>query len=156
MKYISLIELKSNKYFIELTDKMIVDLKNDFFRFNYPWTRKYEPIKILERIVIEDNDINKLDDIVETYMAVYGIDNVRGGSYNTIILDNQNKNVKDSLELKLVQNTYVGNKERNDNSYIKVWFCNQCGQDFTSKEKAIKHEKLFHKNKNCLEYYFCC
>ena len=48
------------------------------------------------------------------------------------------------------------NNERNDNSYIKVWFCNHCGQDFTSKEKAIKHEKQFHKNKNCLEYYFCC
>ena len=47
MKYIYLIELKSNKYFVELTDNVINSLKRDFCRFNYPWTRKYEPVKII-------------------------------------------------------------------------------------------------------------
>ena len=61
MKYIYLIELKSNKYYVELSNKIITDLKTDFYRFNYPWTRKYEPIKIIEMIMIQDYDINKFD-----------------------------------------------------------------------------------------------
>ena len=47
MKYIYLIELKSNKYYVELSNKIINNLKTDFYRFNYPWTRKYEPVKII-------------------------------------------------------------------------------------------------------------
>ena len=152
MKYIYLIELKSNKYFVELSNKIINDLKKDFYRFNYPWTRKYEPVKIIEIIMIEDCDIDKLDEFVEKYMSIYGMENVRGGKYDSIILENENE----TLKLKLIDNSFIGNKQRNDDSLIKVWFCNHCGQDFTSKEKALKHEAQFHKNQNCFEYYLCC
>lgn len=161
MKYIYLIELKSNKYYVELSNKIINDLKTDFYRFNYPWTRKYEPVKIIEIIMIEDVDIDKLDkldEFVENYMSKYGMDNVRGGKYNSIILENE------TLKLKLIDNNYIGDKERNDNSLIKVWFCNYCGQDFTSKEKAIEHEEKYHKkynvksnnNDNCCMNFLCC
>ena len=143
MKYIYLITLKSNKYFVELSDKIITDLKKDFFRFNYAWTRKYEPIEIIEIIKIEDIDIHKLDEFVEKYMEKYGIDNVRGGKYNTINLERES-----ILELKLIKNNYIGDKNRNNDSLIKVWFCNYCGQDYTNKELAIKHEENCHK-KNC-------
>lgn len=151
MKYIYLIELKSNKYFVELTDNVINSLKTDFCRFNYPWTRKYEPVKIIEIIMIEDIDINKLDGFVEKYMKLYGIDNVRGGKYNTIKLESES-----ILELKLIENNYIGDKNRNNDSLIKVWFCKHCGQDFTSKEKALIHEANFHENNNCFKYYLCC
>ena len=151
MKYIYLIELKSNKYFVELTDNVINSLKRDFCRFNYPWTRKYEPVKIIEIIMIEDIDINKLDEFVEKYMKLYGIDNVRGGKYNTIKLESES-----ILELKLIENNYIGDKNRNNDSLIKVWFCKHCGQDFTSKEKALIHEANFHENNNCFKDYLCC
>jgi len=151
MKYIYLIELKSNKYFVELTDNIINNLKTDFYRFNYDWTRKYEPLKIIEIIIIEDVDVNKLDVFVEKYMKLYGIDNVRGGKYNTIKLESES-----ILELKLIENNYIGNKNRNNDSLIKVWFCKHCGQDFTSKEKALIHEANFHENNNCFKYYLCC
>tara|TARA_B100000686_G_C16542175_1_gene838006 strand:- start:198 stop:677 length:480 start_codon:yes stop_codon:yes gene_type:complete len=158
MKYIYLIELKSNKYYVELSNKIINDLKTDFFRFNYPWTRKYEPVKIIEIIMIEDCDINKLDEFVEKYMSIYGMENVRGGKYDSIILENENE----KLKLKLIDNNYVGDNKRNDNSLIKVWFCNYCGQDFTNKELAIKHEENCHKkynvksNDNCCMNFICC
>jgi hypothetical protein len=151
MKYIYLIELKSNKYFVELTDNIINNLKTDFYRFNYDWTRKYEPLKIIEIIIIEDVDVNKLDVFVEKYMKLYGIDNVRGGKYNTIKLESES-----ILELKLIENNYIGNKNRNNDSLIKVWFCKHCGEDFTSKEQALRHEANFHENNNCFKYYLCC
>tara|TARA_B100000902_G_C27319831_1_gene923630 strand:+ start:3166 stop:3621 length:456 start_codon:yes stop_codon:yes gene_type:complete len=151
MKYIYLITLKSNKYFVELSDKIITDLKKDFFRFNYAWTRKYEPIEIIEIIKIEDIDIHKLDEFVEKYMEKYGIDNVRGGKYNTINLERES-----ILELKLIKNNYIGDKNRNNDSLIKVWFCKHCGEDFTSKEEALTHELNFHENNNCFKHYLCC
>lgn len=150
MKYIYLIELKSNKYFVELTDNVINNLKTDFCRFNYPWTRKYEPVKIIEIIMIEDIDINKLDEFVEKYMKVYGVPNVRGGKYNNIKLESET-----ILELKLIENNYIGDKNRNNDSLIKVWFCKHCGEDFINKQKALIHELEFHKNNNCFEYYLC-
>ena len=161
MKYIYLIELKSNKYYVELSNKIINNLKTDFYRFNYPWTRKYEPVRIIEIIMIEDVDIdNKLDEFVEKYMNKYGMENVRGGKYDSINLENENENEK--LKFKLIDNNYVGDNKRNDNSFIKVWFCNYCGQDFTNKELAIKHEEICHKkynvksNDNCCMNFICC
>jgi hypothetical protein len=152
MKYIYLIELKSNKYFVELTNNIINNLKTDFYHFNYHWTRKYEPVKIIEKNMIEDVDIDidKLDKFVEKYMNIYGIDNVRGGRYNNIKLQSES-----ILELKLIENNYIGNKKRNNDSLIKVWFCKHCGEDFINKQKALTHEANFHENNNCFKYYLC-
>tara|TARA_B110000971_G_C19980848_1_gene487260 strand:- start:1069 stop:1512 length:444 start_codon:yes stop_codon:yes gene_type:complete len=146
-------ELKSNKYFVQLTNNIINNLKTDFYRFNYPWTRKYEPVKIIERTMIEDVDIDmyKLDEFVKKYMKLYGIDNVRGGKYNTIKLESES-----ILELKLIENNYIGIKNRNNNSFINVWFCNHCGKDFISKQEALSHEANFHENDERFENYLCC
>ena len=153
MKYIYLMELKSNKYFVQLTNNIINNLKTDFYRFNYPWTRKYEPVKIIERTMIEDVDIDmyKLDEFVKKYMKLYGIDNVRGGKYNTIKLESES-----ILELKLIENNYIGIKNRNNNSFINVWFCNHCGKDFISKQEALSHEENFHEKKERFEKDLCC
>jgi len=151
MKYIYLIELKSNKYFVELTNNIINNLKTDFYRFNYPWTRKYEPVKIIERTMIEDVDIYKLDEFVKIYVNVYGIDNVRGGKFNTIKLESES-----ILELKLIENNYIGVKNRNNDSFINVWFCNHCGKDFISKQEALSHEENFHEKKERFEKDLCC
>ena len=53
------------------------------------WTKKYKYIST-ERI-IENSNIFDEDRYTKEYMSIYGIDNVRGGSYITIILDNNQK-----------------------------------------------------------------
>ena len=49
------------------------------------WTKLHKPIKIVEQIT--DCDDFDEDKYVLKYMAIYGIDNVRGGSFSAVELD---------------------------------------------------------------------
>jgi hypothetical protein len=51
------------------------------------WTKKYNPINVLE--IIPDCDDYDEDKYTRRYMDKYGIDNVRGGSFCEVILDEQ-------------------------------------------------------------------
>ena len=79
------LQLKHNKYYIGSTKKSIDERfdehKNDF---GSEWTSLYTPIKIIESITNADQfDEDKL---TKKYMSKFGIDNVRGGSYVSIVL----------------------------------------------------------------------
>lgn len=52
---------------------------------NCAWTAKYKPVTILE--TIKSNDPLDENKITKKYMMKYGIDNVRGGSYTKIELE---------------------------------------------------------------------
>lgn len=47
------------------------------------WTRTYRPQKVIE---CRENDWGLEDTVTKQYMATYGIDNVRGGSYCQMVL----------------------------------------------------------------------
>jgi len=80
------LKLVKNKYYIGKTNKNVQDRfiehKNGF---GSHWTKLYKPIKIIEIIITEDK-FNE-DKYTKKYMDLYGIQNVRGGSYTKIILD---------------------------------------------------------------------
>jgi hypothetical protein len=52
------------------------------------WTKKYKPIEVMK--IIETNDFDE-DKITLKCMAKFGIDNVRGGSFCKIELDDDDK-----------------------------------------------------------------
>src|SRR5579871_3410822 len=82
MLYIYILKLVDNKYYVGKT----IDPTRRYLEHvdggTCSWTDKYKPISI-ERI-IENADIFDEDKYTKEYMAKYGIDNVRGGSYVTI------------------------------------------------------------------------
>jgi hypothetical protein len=53
------------------------------------WTRKYKPIK-MERVIRSASSFDE-DKFTKEYMSTYGIDNVRGGSYTTVELSEEQK-----------------------------------------------------------------
>jgi len=57
--------------------------------FGSAWTKKYKPIEI-EQIIEHTSPFDE-DKYVKEYMAKYGIDSVRGGSYVTIELTESQK-----------------------------------------------------------------
>lgn len=78
-KILYVILLENDKYFIYCTDstedtKIIIECL-----FLFPFAKTYKPKKIIETLYhIDEFDVDKM---VKKYMAQYGINNVRGGSY---------------------------------------------------------------------------
>jgi len=83
---IYILECNDNKYYIGKTS-LSVDIRysQHLTDDNCAFTTKYKPIKIVE--TIKSNDPLDEDKITKKYMILYGIDNVRGGSYTKLKLD---------------------------------------------------------------------
>ena len=89
--WIYVLKLNRNKYYVGKTSNPKFRLKDHFREIGSSWTRKYKPLQIQE--LIPDCDDYDEDKWTIKYMKKYGIDNVRGGSFNTLKLDETKKNV---------------------------------------------------------------
>jgi hypothetical protein len=78
------LSLENNKFYIGRT---IIDpnIKLIQQENGVEWTKIYKPLRIIEQYA--SNDIFEEDILTKKYMLKYGIDNVRGGSYTKIKLD---------------------------------------------------------------------
>jgi predicted GIY-YIG superfamily endonuclease len=80
------LELDSSKYYIGKTSR---DVSTRFEEHKHDsgseWTSMYKPVNIIEQYQ-SDNQFEE-DTLTKKYMMKYGIDNVRGGSYTKIVLD---------------------------------------------------------------------
>lgn len=78
---IYILKLNDNKYYIGKTNRDINDRYQEHLEgIGSFWTKKYKPLSIIKQI--ENSSPFDEDRYVKEYMAMYGIDNVRGGSYN--------------------------------------------------------------------------
>jgi cellular nucleic acid-binding protein len=85
MVYIYALKLEQNKYYIGKTNIPHFRIENHFNSNGSEWTKMYKPLSILE---IKPNcDDYDEDKITRQYMDKYGIDNVRGGSFVSIMLN---------------------------------------------------------------------
>ena len=84
MTSIYALECAANKYYIGASKNIEVRLARHFGGDGCKWTKKYPPIKVIE--IIPNCDEFDEDKYVKRYMKMYGIKNVRGGSYSNITL----------------------------------------------------------------------
>lgn len=85
MVFIYILELENGKYYIGKTAIPEYRLESHFNSNGSEWTKLYKPLKVLE---IKNNcDDYDEDKVTIQYMDTYGIDNVRGGSFVSLILD---------------------------------------------------------------------
>jgi hypothetical protein len=110
MAYIYVIRLTSGKYYIGKTENPRILMTNNFINESF-WMQVHRPLKVIEIIPISNDNIDKeLDDYTLKYMDVFGIKNVRGGSYDSILIDD--------LTLYKIKKRIVENKQR----------CSICGE----------------------------
>ena len=88
MVFTYILELEQNKYYVGTTNNPDVRINNHFSSNGSVWTKKYKPLKVLE--VIPDCDKFDEDKYTLKYMEKYGINNVRGGSFCEIKLNDSN------------------------------------------------------------------
>ena len=78
---IYILQLNNDKYYVGKTNRLIDDrYKEHLDGIGSFWTKKYKPLSIIKQI--ENSSPFDEDRYVKEYMAIYGIENVRGGSYN--------------------------------------------------------------------------
>jgi cellular nucleic acid-binding protein len=110
------------------------------------WTSKYKPLSLIESKPIQnEHDENN---ITKDYMKKYGIENVRGGTYTQIKLDDSIISV---LNKELLGNTdkcfncglsgHYSNKCSNNIKKESLWECDYCDRTFTTRFGCSIHEK---------------
>jgi hypothetical protein len=85
MVFIYILQLQQGKYYVGKTTNPSFRIDSHFNANGSAWTKKYAPIKVLE--LIPDCDDYDEDKHTKIYMDRYGIDNVRGGSFVQVKLD---------------------------------------------------------------------
>ena len=85
MLYIYVLQLQNNKYYVGKTITPHSRIEAHFTNNGSEWTKLYNPIKLIE--LVPNCDDYDEDKYTYKYMDKFGIDNVRGGSYSTPVLD---------------------------------------------------------------------
>lgn len=89
--HIYILSLEDNKYYVGISNNLENRIENHFGCIGSEWTKLYHPIDVVS--VFETD--NRLDEDKYTlmYMAQYGVENVRGGSFVNIKLSAEETNV---------------------------------------------------------------
>lgn len=85
MEHIYILKLKEGKYYIGKTKNIEKRWNEHLSGEGSGWTKKYKPT-FLMKIIVSTSYFDE-DKYVKEYMAKYGIENVRGGTYSNIVLD---------------------------------------------------------------------
>ncbi len=163
MVCIYVLKLEENKYYVGKTNNPEFRLRDHFNQNGSEWTKKYKPLKIIELKTNCDNYDE--DKITKQYMDKYGINNVRGGSFVTIILDKPTINILKQMSNGVNDRCFICgekghfandcdmDKDEEDEEdeeyeeYEEVWGCEYCGKEFTTEKGALFHENIYCKKK---------
>ena len=156
------LRLEYNKYYIGKTNNPKYRLEDHFVLGGSAWTKKYQPVEIIE--IIDNCDDFDEDKYTKKYMKNYGIENVRGGSYVQIELSSE---VKKFLEKELLMSSDKCFKCGQKGHFAKdcfrlrdngledqlkykeeiIWCCNVCNKEFLEEIECQKHINRYHKPK---------
>jgi hypothetical protein len=80
------LKLIQGKYYVGITQKNVSDrLNQHLIGKGAQWTKLYKPIGIIESFIT--SNIFEEDKLTKMYLDKFGINNVRGGSYSRINLE---------------------------------------------------------------------
>ena len=166
MTNIYILKLLGGRYYVGKSENVMKRYGEHLNGSGSAYTRKYTPISLHK--TIENASAFDEDRYVKEYMAKYGIEKVRGGSYSTIDLDelqmyalnmemrgakdlcsrcgNKGHFIKDCYTKKDVSGNMLD--ESDDSEDEKVWCCDYCDKEFEDEYKCEKHEK------SCSKKYF--
>jgi hypothetical protein len=151
---IYILRLQEGKYYVGKTDDVEKRYQQHLKGYGSAWTKKYKPISIARQI--ENSSPFDEDRYVKEYMNVYGIQNVRGGSYIQIELSEEQKNAL-KLEIRgatdkctrcgrdghFVKNCYARTEveEESDDESDNEWGCEYCDRTFTTAYGCGVHQR---------------
>ena len=85
MSTVYVLRLRSGKYYVGKTDNLDRRIEQHMSGRGAAWTQKYKPVAV-EKTYKNAGQFDE-DKVTKEYMAKYGIENVRGGTYVSVELD---------------------------------------------------------------------
>ena len=143
MVYIYILQLEKGKYYIGKTINPSFRLDSHFNSNGSAWTKLYKPIKIVE--LIPNCDDYDEDKYTRMFMDKYGIDNVRGGSFVSVELEQSTINhltqMKNGTNDKCFNCGKSGHfaKDCKENEEEIIWCCEYCDKEFVDEKKCDYH-----------------
>ena len=153
---IYILKLQGGKYYVGKSDTPMKRYQEHLNGQGSAWTRKYKPLS-LEKIVEKASPFDE-DKYTKIYMEKYGIENVRGGAYVSLDLD-ENQDLSLLREIRgakdcctqcgrkghFVKDCYattdVSGNSLDDEEEDIVWVCEYCYVEFSDEAVCVAHEK---------------
>jgi predicted GIY-YIG superfamily endonuclease len=148
MEQIYILKLRAGKYYIGKTRNIEKRYEEHLTGTGSGWTKKHKPLSLLA--TIKSTSQFDEDKYVKEYMAKYGIENVRGGSYSNIVLD---ANSIATLEKEIRHSNNVCMRCGRDSHYIKDCYAKTdvdgaIINDVNKEEPVIRKAKTTKKKKH--------
>jgi len=155
MSTLYVLQLEDGKYYVGKTDNVQKRFEQHKSGFGgSQWTKLYKPIKIEKTQQI--TSIHDENNITKDYMKKYGIENVRGGSYTQVELeDYQYECLKYEIRcisdccFKCGRTDHFAKDCKEEVAYGEdmVWVCDKCSLEFETQQDCEEHEKTCKKSK---------
>lgn len=162
---IYVLKLQGGNYYIGKSNDVIGRYQEHLRGNGSAWTRKWKPLSLIEsRDTVSPFEEDK---VTKEYMAKYGIDKVRGGSYVSEILDDEQKfSVQKEIWAATDCCTDCGRKghfvkdckaktDVNGTS-LYMYQCDTCDKEFTDESSCLAHEGGCRSRQNNLATCYSC
>ena len=163
---IYVLKLSKNKWYVGKSDNHLKRYQDHLNGTGSAWTKLYRPISLEKTI---EGSVFDEDKITKEYMAKYGIENVRGGSYVQIELSEFHK---EALKMEIwgannlcsqcgrsghfVKDCYATTDTTGKKiEYEEEWECDYCDRTFTTQFGCMVHEKCCKDKQNKNACYRC-
>jgi len=137
MEQIYILKLRAGKYYIGKTRNIEKRYEVHLNGEGSAWTKKYSPLSLVK--TIKSTSQFDEDKYVKEYMAKYGIENVRGGTYSNVVLD---ANCIAVLEKEIRHSKNLCTRCGRDTHYIKDCYATTDSNGAVIGECEVKKEDI--------------